>query len=57
VSNFIIAYGVVDHRSRDYASQLFNDSIRLPTDLTDVIEYAKLIESRVGGPGTISAPL
>ena len=41
VSNFLLAYAACHEQSREYVSQYFTATVRLPTDLAEVIEAAE----------------
>ena len=43
VSNFLLAYAACHEPSREFVSQFFTASVRLPTDLAEVIEFSQVL--------------
>jgi telomerase protein component 1 len=41
ISNFLIAFAAIDERSRIHISKYFNESVRLPTDLQEILEFTQ----------------
>lgn len=50
ISNFILAFAAIDERSRAFLSNYFCESIRLPTDLAEVIEFVQALLQKGDSP-------
>jgi hypothetical protein len=57
ISNFVIAFASLDERSRGFLAPYFNESVRLPTDLAEIIEYTQSLRVQtVEITGKVSIP-